>query len=96
MNRVEQKVGLNATGTVHLEEWQELLGTLTAIDVSDKSVKVDFKDVPSLQYPVRSKEGRILKNKLENLPIGTKIGVLKTDLEERIRVRIIEKKDGGR
>lgn len=74
-----------------LDDWTELIGKLDSLKVTDSSVSVRFQSGDSLEYPVHSNEGQILKDRLETIPTGTKIGILQTDLKEKqIRVRVVE------
>lgn len=83
------------TNKIRLDFYEEIIGDYKWLDQENKLLRIHISVKDSdrfLEYPIESKEAQILLEELEDVQPGTKIGVLRTDVESHpIFIRIIEK-----
>jgi len=75
----------NVKEHVILDEWKEIMGEFVELNEKDNlevSISIQGEN-KKLVYPKKSKESRILKDELRDIEKGSKIGILRTDLDER-------------
>ena len=73
-----------------LKEWEEAVGTLTAVKDEGYAITLEFTAVWQVQVPRMSND--LIKK--FNRFIGKKIGVLRTDIpENEVRCRVIKKEE---
>lgn len=74
-----------------LKKWEEIVGSFQGIDRDDGCLNIHIDGFPPLSYPLDSIESSILKEELEDVKSGTKVGILRTDIkEEPLVVRLVE------
>jgi len=70
---------------VTLDEYKEIIGEFIELKESD-NIEVTLSiqgEKKKLIYPKDSKEADILEEKLKDIEKGSRIGILRTDLDER-------------
>ncbi len=74
-----------------LKKWEEIVGRFQEINQDNWCLNIHIDGFSPLSYPLDSIESSILKEELEDVESGTKIGILRTDIkEEPLVVRIVE------
>lgn len=77
-----------------LDRWEEIVGTLLGVQDDGNFIKIAIKVSHSktirLEYPIDSKEGKVIASKLGEMKDTGKVGVLRTDIPDKpivVRVR---------
>ncbi len=65
----------------HLRSWDEIVGVLQAMELTQFEAILLFEEC-YVSFPLNSPEGELIKN-LDDLLVGKKVGMLKTDLREK-------------
>ena len=80
----------NDVKETYLFPWFEAVGTYHGLSVNDCYVHLKISD-KTLSFPTDSNEVKHLRDRLDDSLIGSKIGILKTDIREKpIRIRLID------
>lgn len=82
---------------ITLDFYEEVIGEYEGLQQEDKLLRIYISVNDSdrfLEYPIQCKEAQILLDELKDVHLGTKIGILRTDVENKpIFIRIFESQD---
>ena len=80
----------NFINETHLRPWFELIGTYNGLEIDEYFVYIKIDD-KVVSFSKDSEEALYVQEKLDSSVVGRKIGVLKTDLQEKlVRIRLVD------
>jgi len=67
----------------HLQPWEEAIGNFSDLKIDENSITVVLTTQKTLHitFPTNTPEAQILAENLKNIPRGTRVAILKTDIE---------------